>query len=80
MFPVSGHFLLSRTSFALLCNILTGAMVLVNGGLIILPHVCDDLWSVRVDIGELLFEDSKHSVKKTGKLGPREECNTSSRG
>lgn len=31
-FLCQGIFLLSRTSFALLCNILRGAMVLVNGG------------------------------------------------
>lgn len=59
MFPVSGHFLLSRTSFASLRNILRGAMIPVNGGLVILPHVCDDLRSVRSGrVGELLAEDS----------------------
>lgn len=74
VFPVSGHFLLSRTSFALLCNILRGAMILVNGGLVILPHVPDDLGSVQSG-----HEGRQYMVRgKTGKLGTTEECNTSS--
>lgn len=47
VFPVSGYFLLSGTSFALLCNVLRGAVIPVNGCFVISPHVCDDLGSVQ---------------------------------
>lgn len=50
-------------------------MILFNGGLVISPHVFDDLGSARgtPSCGQ------RHVVRgKTGKLGPTEECNTSS--
>lgn len=49
-------------------------MILVNGGLVILPHVPDDLGSVQSG-----HEGRQYMVRgKTGKLGTTEECNTSS--
>lgn len=55
-------------------------MILVNGGLVILPHVCDDLGSAQSGhAGELLAESSNTRCKGiTGKPGPTEECNISS--
>lgn len=61
-------FLLSRTSVALPGYILTGDMILANGGgLVILPHVCNDLRSVQGGHSrELLAEGSSPAQWKTG--------------
>ena len=65
MFPVSGTFFIVQNEFCLAVYILRGAMILVNGGLVILPHVCDDLGSVQSGhAGELLAEDSNVSWKE----------------
>lgn len=53
-------------------------MILVNGGLVILPHVCDDLGSVQSGhAGELLADICLYVVLgKTGNLGAKEGKNS----
>ena len=65
MFPVRAFFIVQ---IAWPCNILRGAMILVNGGLVILLHVCDDLRSAQSGhAGELQLRTVIYNVRKKEK-------------
>lgn len=79
VFPALGHFFIVQNLFffSTQCDILRGAMTMVNGGLAILPDVCDDPASAHAKICrgipaedsdpccEAKWENQDHEIKVT---------------